>query len=258
MLKFSLLVPTRQRIEPLKRLLKSIYNTTVSKDEIEILILCDDDDLPTIEILEVLKEEYKILNVSCYKRPRSEWNNEDYYNYLAKKTKGKFIWAIADDLVFLVNNWDEYIWNKLNIFLNDKPDRLVCANILDNTPGPGNPPANKKEFPCFPLFSKEVLKVLGFLLAPQLPTWGADRYAYKLFTQANRFLVINNTVYLDHISYHKDYKTVEADVLTTRAGEICAKYAVIDKHSFHKQGSTILRQAKLLEDYINERKMDYS
>lgn len=258
MLNFSLLVPTRARISGLKRLLRSIKATTNHPENIEVLILCDDDDLDTIKVLDKIQETYKILNIVCYKRPRSEWNNEDYYNYLARKASGRFIWVVADDLKFLVKGWDYYILNKLNTYLMDKPDRLVCANILDNTPGPGDPPANKKEFPCFPLFSREVLNLLGFILAPQLPTWGADRYAYRLFTKANRFLVINNEVYLDHISYHKDYKVVEADELTTRAGELCAKYAVIDKHSFHKQGPTIQQQANQLLEYINVKKMDHT
>ena len=253
MLKFSILVPTRERIEPLKRLLKSIYDTTNHKEQIEVLVACDDDDIPTIEALEALVSQYRSLNLSYFIRPRSEFINHDYYNWLAEKAKGKFIWISADDLIFLQKNWDDIIWRRVNAFLLDKPDRLVCANIFDNTPGPGNPPANKDQFPCFPLFSKEVLQQLGFLLAPQLPTWGADRYAYLLFTKADRFLVINDVVYLDHVSYHT--KAMEADAITTRAGELCAKYAVIDKHSFHKQGSIIQQQASQLVRYINEKKM---
>jgi len=258
MLKFSLLVPTRGRIESLKRYLKSVSDTVGHPEDIEVLLVYDNDDLETIEALEGLKEEYKHLSLSCYETTRTEFSNENYYNFLARKAKGRYIWANANDLVFLVANWDIKLWFKLNYFMIDKPDRLVCANILDNTPGPGNPPADKKEFPCFPLFSREVLDVLGFILAPQLPTWGADRYAYRLFSQVERFLVINNEVYLDHISYHKDYKTVKADDLTTRAGDLCAKYAKLPKHDYHKQTPIILQQAKQLKEYINERKLDHA
>ena len=183
MLKFSIILPTRNRVEPLKKLIESIHETTNRPDQIEVLIICDGDDLESLQALNQLVDEYKVLNISRYVRARSDFINEDYYNYLARKTKGKFIWVSADDLIFQVKNWDLIIWEKLTEYLLDKPDRLVCANILDNTPGPGNPPANKNEFPCFPLFSREVIQQLGFILAPQLPTWGADRYAYRLFSQ---------------------------------------------------------------------------
>jgi hypothetical protein len=254
MLKFSLLVPTRERIIPLKRFFQSLLENTNNPSYIEVLIMCDNDDIQTIEALKLIQEEYKILNITYYQRTRSEWNNEDYYNCLARKSKGKFIWVCADDLIFLVKGWDDIIWDKLNFYLGDKPDRLVCANILDNTPAPGEPPGDKSEFPCFPLFSKEVLQVLGEVLNHNLPTWGADRYAYTLFTKIKRFLVINDKVYINHVSYHT--KVMEADALTTRAGEICAKYAVIDKHKPHKQGNFIEQQANQLKVYITNKLMD--
>lgn len=249
MVKFSLICPTRHRIKPLKHYIKSVLDTTNNPSSIEMIFIYDNDDINTLETLQFLKEEYKILNISFYGRERSEWNNEDYYNFGAKKAIGKFIWINADDLIFLVPNWDLIIWEKLNAFLINKPDRLVCANIFDSTPGPGNPPAGKEEFPCFPMFSREVLEILGFVLSPQLPTWGADRYAYLLFTKIKRFLVIDDVCYLDHVSYHT--KVMEADEITTRAGEICAKYAVYPEHSFHKQGPTIEKQAIFLKEYIN-------
>ena len=254
MLKYSILVPTRERIKPLNRLLNSIYITTNRRDQIEVLIAYDDDDEETKAQIERTVERYKIINVKAFNRPRTEFLNRDYYGWLATQAKGKFIWVCADDLVFLVPNWDVVLWEKLNVFLSQHPDRLVCANILDNTPAPGEPPGDKSEFPCFPLFSREVLDVLGFILPPQLPTWGADRYVHDLFTKVGRFLVINDACYLDHVSYHT--KAMEADAVTTRMGEICAKYAKIDKHKPHKQDPIIATQAHQLLEYIEQRRVN--
>lgn len=249
MYKFSLILPTRHRIEPLKRYLKSVFDTVNNKSSIEILVAIDEDDTETIKTIEQLKEQYKVLSLSYYTRPRSEWINKDYYNWLAGKSKGKFIWCNADDLILLVPNWDLIIWDIVNQYLYDKPDRLVCANILDNTPGPGNPPEDKDQFPCFPLFSREVLEANGELLCSNLPTWNADRYAYWLFSKINRFLVINDQLYINHVSYHT--KAMESDEITDRAGIINAKYAVIDKHNIHKQKPFIEEQAKKLKTYIS-------
>lgn len=253
---FSILIPTRNRVSSLQRTLQTIYNTVKNKDQVEILLVVDDDDLDTMGILPELKETYKIFDLSYYIIKRNEFVNEYHYNYLARLSKGKFIWCCADDIIFLVNNWDIIILNKINKYFISNPDRLVCINLLDTTLAPGNLPPNEKKFSCFPMFSKEVLSVLGFILAPQIPTWNGDVYVALLFTKANRVLIINDQYYLDHVGYHT--KTLEADANTVRMGEINAKYAVNPKHDIHKQGPIIEQQVNILKAYIEKQRIKYA
>ena len=97
------------------------------------------------------------------------------------------------------------------------------------------------------MFSREVLDVLGCILPPQLPTWGADKYTYSLFTKVGRMLFIHDAYYLNHVGYHKNFKKVQPDELTIRAGALCAKYSTIDKHKPHKQEPYIELQAMQLK-----------
>jgi hypothetical protein len=250
---YSILVPSRERLFEARRLVQSIKDTTYNPATIEVLFALDNDHQPTINNVIQLQTEYPELNIKYFLRDRSEFINGDYYDWLAGKAEGRFLWISADDLIFLVKDWDIIIKNKLEEYLKDKPDKLLCASILDNTPAPGEPPGDKREFPCFPLFTREVLDVLGFILPPQLPTWGADRYIYSLFTKIDRLCWIHDQCYLNHASYHT--LAGPADSISERVGELCAKWATIPLHMPHKQEETILRQANNLKVFIQNKKV---
>jgi len=200
-MRYSLLCPTRHRVHAIRRLLESLVFTTNCKQDFEILFAIDTDDKETKDFfdLSLSTNQYSDLNIRPLYRERSEFLNRDYYNWMASQAKGDFYWAIGDDVVFQVINWDIHIINHLNKYLENKPDKIVCAGIKDNTP---KPKPTLPQFPCFPLISKEAFKTLGFLLHPNIPTWGADYLIYLLYTQANRYLVIDDDCYLLHIGIH--------------------------------------------------------
>ena len=200
-MKFSLICPTRQRIKGIERMLQSILDTATNVDEMEILFAVDEDDQPTLQFFGILSHQhlYDKLNIQYFARPRSEFTNRDYYNWLAEKTTGDYIWVIADDLVFLIDKWDEIISCYLDTYLSDKQDKICCVGIKDSTP---KPKASLPNFPCFPLVTKEAFQFFGFILHPQIPTWGADYLLYLLYTGAGRYLEIQDQVYLNHISWH--------------------------------------------------------
>ena len=200
-MKFSLLCPTRKRVPGIERLLKSIIEKATNIHNIEILFVADEDDETTKQFFGIMQHQklYADLDIKFHIRDRSEFTNRDYYNWLAEKATGDYLWAIADDLIFLVEKWDEIITSTLEGYLSGKTDRICCAGIKDSTPPPKRSLPN---FPCFPLVTKEAFKFFGFLLHPQIPTWGADYLLYLLYNGAERYLAITNEVYLHHISWH--------------------------------------------------------
>jgi len=214
-MKFSLLVPTRCRIKGVKRLLDNIVETASNLNDIEILFVADIDDSPTIQFFGILNHQklYPNLTVHFHTRQRSDFTNRDYYNWLAEKATGDYIWALADDLVFLVEKWDEIIEGYMERYLAARPDRICCAGIKDSTPPPKRTLPN---FPCFPLITKEAFKFFGFLLHPQIPTWGADYLLYLLYHGANRYIAVEDNVYLNHISWHTKQATEDATAANIR------------------------------------------
>ena len=228
MYKFALLTPSRERPQSVERLLQSLSDTTTNPSQVEILFAIDNDDSVTRELLNLLlgTNKYSRLIIKPFYRDRAEMMNRDYYNWLAEKSNSEFIWAIGDDIVFLVSNWDTIIYDKLQQYLSDKPDKIVCAGIKDTTP---KPKPSLPQFPCFPLVSRVAFQQMGFVLHPFIPTWGADYLIYLLYTGANRYLEIADRDYLHHVSVHT--KTASKDMTAQRVENIFNQLKMNDLHN---------------------------
>jgi len=247
-MKYSLLCPTRDRTKGVERFLKSIQETATDLTQIEILFAVDIDDTPTIQFFGVMNHQhlYDNLNIQFFVRQRSQFTNRDYYNWLAEKATGKYLWAIADDLVFLIMGWDSILESKLEGYLCGKPDRIMCAGIRDNTP---KPKASLPNFPCFPLVTAEAFKFFGFLLHPQIPTWGADYLLYLLYTGAKRYLEVQDFVYLNHISWHT--KQTSEDATAKNIRDIFRRFQCEDEHNVDKNASRVIPiQIDQLKTYL--------
>ena len=248
MISFSLLIPTRDRAVERDRLLKSIITTTTNLNDIEILFAVDRDDLRTQEILSETIKTFSNLNIKYFIRNRSIFLNRDYYNWLSGFASGNFYWVIGDDLVFAFNGWDVYLKNRIEDYLKDKHDRIVCVGPKDDTPKPGSLPY----FPCFPIVSKEAVKAIGFVLHPNIPTWGADYALYCLYKEVPRILVINENTFLNHISYHT--KKVESDALNRRVGEIFNSLKMMPQYNVDRIiKEEVPQQINYLKNYIERR-----
>ena len=170
-MKFSLLIPTRDRHKKLHTLLESIYKTTTHKKNLEILFVCDNDDKASQTQVNSLISQYgRSMDMHLHTRERSEMLNEDYYNFLARKATGDMIWVLADDLILTAYGWDVIVAREVESFMLKHPDKIFCCSIMDNTP----PPSHKiPKFPCFPMFTQEAKKALGnWILHPKTPTGG--------------------------------------------------------------------------------------
>lgn len=244
---FSLLVPTRERLPQFIRFLKSVKDTVSDLTNIEILVACDEEDIGSIKNVKNCKENlYPDLNIHLHIRKRSIYLNRDYYNWLAGFAKGDFIWVLGDDLVLMEKNWDITIATTLEGYLKTRKDRIICASIKDNTPKPNS---TLPKFPCFPLFTKESLEIFGFLLHPEVPTWGADYLIYVLYNSIERLIRIENVVYLNHISYHT--RQIESDAVSKRIGSIFNRLKMKPENNIQTLEKTIIpRQIKFIKNYI--------
>jgi len=245
-MEYSLLCPTRLREQSLYNYLNSVLKTTKNKQEVEILIAVDEDDPNTRQTAERYKREFRNLNIKIFKRIHSDFVNRDYYNWLAERAEGKYIWVNGDDLLLIVPNWDVIIKKRIEDYLVDKPDRIMCAGIKDNTP---KPKPTLPMFPCFPLVTKEALDYFKFVLHPFVPTWGADYLLYLLYTGADRYLEVKDTVYLKHISWHT--RAVNKDSTAKGVEYTFNQLKLLPEHNIDRHAAlTIPAQAAKLKDYI--------
>lgn len=196
----SLLVPTRERPNGLRQYLETVANTTKCPNRITVMIAYDDDDKQTIDFIPTIGT-YPFKIKWC-KRGRSNFINEDYYNFLARQCASEdcdYLFANADDIRWVAMDWDMIIESKIEMYCSDKPDRIVGVGVKDNTP---KPKPSLPQFPCFPLVTRESLTHFGFILHSQLPTWGADYTFFLLFNGADRYLPIDDRVYMHHVGIH--------------------------------------------------------
>jgi len=250
MYKFSILVPTRERLHEVRRFVYSIQNTVTNSSDIEILFGIDHDHQPTIDNIQLIIRDFPEFSIKCFLRERSEFLNGDYYDWLAHKAEGEYLWVCADDLIIQEYNWDVTFKNRLDELSIKHPDKIFCVAVLDNTPTPNNNPKDKPQYPCFQIFPKEVLKGVGFILPHQIPTWGADKYVYWLYTKLNRLYWFDDKCYIDHRGYHEHGDN--PDAITIRIGQINAdKVAESSKYDINKQTSIIEKQVIDIQTYIN-------
>ncbi|KKM72665.1 hypothetical protein LCGC14_1418170, partial [marine sediment metagenome] len=134
---FSLLVPTRDRPNSLVQYLESIALTAKCPQRLTVLIAYDDDDKVTSDFIPSIKK-YPFKIRWC-KRGRSNFINEDYYNWLARQSSSEdmdYVFANADDIRYVTMEWDTIIESKIEEFCLSKPDRLIGVGVKDNTPKP--------------------------------------------------------------------------------------------------------------------------
>jgi hypothetical protein len=243
----SLLVPTRKRPSFLKEYLDSLAQTTCNPDRIEVLVGYDNNDELTDELFNSgIVNNYK-FKVIPHKRERSLFLNRDYYNWLAEKSNSDYLFVNADDVRFVIPEWDRKVEAKVEMFCNDKPDRIVGVGVKDNTP---KPKRDLPDFPCFPLVTKESFAYFKFVLHGFVPTWGADYLFYLLYEGAGRYLAINDLVYMHHIGVHTH--TAPKDETAAQIERTFNQLKMNPEHNVdvHKL-TTIPKQSQELRTYLS-------
>jgi hypothetical protein len=231
----SLLLPSRERPNYLNEIIENILNTVEDAETIEILLKQDEDSLHKLDI-----ENLSFLR--CFTDKKSDSLNRDYYNFLAKESKGEILWSIGDDVRFHTKGWNKIIERKVAEYLVDKTDKIAYIHVTEK--------GSKAKHPCFPLITKETFNVLNMYFHPQLLSWGADRCLWELYSHNSIRRVLHiHEVEIEHLSYH-DGKA-EFD----KTAQSMKERFFRDPEAHNKVSMyTIPQQIKLLEKYIEEYK----
>ncbi len=232
-MKFSIIFPTRERPVLLKLLIDSIAMSTKNLEDIEVLIAIDDDDTATKEFFAQNKWGF----IKVFEVKRSLNFSEDYYNFLARQSTGKWILVCNDDGRFTTPHWDFMAEKVLNEYIGNGPN-LVYGWIQDNlgqwrAPGHG-------DYCCFPLFGRAGYEAMGNCVFPaRIPTWGADIWAKKLYDQIDR--VVHLPMTIEHLCHHN--MTREQDHISRRVMENQVPFNVEPKYDEINCLLTVMRTA---------------
>ncbi len=219
-MKFSIVLPTRNNISGLKKMLQSIEDTAYYLPNIEVLVAVDNDDSQFEEISEIETN----VDFKVFRRTHSKNFSQDYYNWLAEKTNGDAIQAFNDDAYFETKNWDLIIEEKV------KGRYLWFADTYETT---------RFMYPSFPMVSRKAYEVLGFLLHPQVRIYPADKKIWEVYNSAG--LVVNC------LDVRIKHERLENGQQHEGWGEICNEDDVIVRNM------DIELDAKKLRDYESSR-----
>jgi len=138
----SILLPTRNRVSKVLRLLDSISHTTSVRNAVEVIIYADDDDGPSREIS---FDEIPIKRISA---ARNRAMGAIYTDCFHAST-GRYLMLMNDDVVFRTRGWDERVRQAMAEFNDDMA--FVYGNDLDQG----------GSVPSFPVFPRKVIEVMG-------------------------------------------------------------------------------------------------
>lgn len=193
---FSIILASRERIQLLDSLLSSITSHTSDKNNCEVICVLDTDDRLSRRFLDRLKNTCPFAKFVI--RDRADNLNDDYLNWAWKNySTGDNIIVVNDDVVFKTPNWDHIAMAYLSRYFADKPDGIAYGWIQD---GLTNRQAGLN-YCCFPLITRKAAEIVGFVMPPQFPGWGADLAVYRIYAAVNRICEMPSVV-LEHISYH--------------------------------------------------------
>lgn len=195
-MKFSLILPSRQRVHLLKNLLNSVRQNTKRISEIEVLVGIDLDDKETIKFA---SSEYGYPFAQFLARERSVYLNHDYLNWLYSFSHGKYIICLNDDTEFTTPNWDVIAWENLEKYLADKPDGIVYAGPEDLLPPDSK--IGRVGYSCFPIISRAGVEAVGWCMPGDFCSWGADIVVFRAYAAVERNIELRQ-ITVKHNSFH--------------------------------------------------------
>ena len=239
----SLILPFRERIILLEEMIRSCLLTAEDISLVEMLIVIDDDEPCKREFYKIVSRmNERGLDISTYEVPRSEHFTKDYLNPLARKARGRWIIPINDDCDFPTQNWDTLIHKAMHDGARVVRDDIILGLTKDQIERRGE---NVKypHFSCFPVVSKQMVDVLGFMWDERCYVWGPDHVIADVFRKlANtRRLVPLTHVTIGHKSAHTGRRSVHENY--HRFQLIDEKYQVEIGLLDHKETLHKLREA---------------
>lgn len=156
--KLSILIPTRNRPEGLRRLLDSIVAHAARMDAVEIIVGMDDDEVPPAWLAELP------FPITLSHAPREQTMGR-MWERLLNLSSGEIIVGVCDDLVVATDAFDARIRTEVRAHPN-------AVHFIDDEQAPN--------FATFPVTTRKlaqrVTQAQGFFMPPWFPFWFVDTW----------------------------------------------------------------------------------
>lgn len=178
-MKFSLLIPSRGRPSLLRDFMRSVASTADKLSDVEFLIKIDEDD--DSEYDKMLNENFKTINYRLFVEKRSYNLSDDYYNYLAKRSSGDYLWILNDDCILGTPHWDT------SILELDKKNQINGRIFYLGVAVSGT---SIEQFSPFAMITRTTFEVLGYVQHPMVRNWDGDVVLWNIFKKLEDFNIV--------------------------------------------------------------------
>jgi hypothetical protein len=237
-MKFSLILNSRKRPQFLFNFIKSIFEKTKSKEDVEILIRIDNDDPESLKLA-----EYKFnLNVKffCGNRPT---NLHKSINELVFLSRGDNIFVCNDDIQIITQDWDLIAEENINKYKqeNNITDNIYYCKTSCNSADRDH----SKGYCSFPIISREAVNTIGFFMYDSFVGLGGDSSIYRVYDSIDRVIDLSN-LQIDHILHRTVEAVINPDITAAEMRMNSARNSV-DPYSLD-----ISKEVQKLKSKINE------
>lgn len=184
----SILLPTRNRPQNLKRMVDSIR--AMSTIQPEIVVYIDDDDILSPPMA-------KELDIVTIIGPRIIMM--DYWNKCYEKASGDILMMAGDDIVFKTPGWDVIVEDEFAKW----PDKIVLVHGDDLDPNFGS------RFGTHPLLHRRWIETTGYFIPPYFSSDNGDRWIMAVADFLGR------RKYIPFVTEHLHPRTCKAQLDST-------------------------------------------
>ena len=182
----TLICPTRKRPHNVRRLIKSVEDTSSGDMKVIIKFYVDDDD-ETLEELRAIKVSKEHVNVEICVGPRILMC--EMSNVLARKSEEGILFFCGDDIVMESQDWDTEVKGEFE----KCEDRILLVYGDDGLQG--------RALATHFFLHTNWVKTLGYMVPPLFPGDWVDTYVTHLSTMLGRRVYRDN---IKTIHYHPD------------------------------------------------------
>lgn len=228
----SVMLPTRQRTDLVKRSVISLLEKSADPTTIEVLIAYDNDDQMSkdyfVDEWKQLISSYK-SHTQVYETPAWGYGDlNNYYNLLASNAQGQWLLLWNDDALMISQNWDKEVESNRD-FLG------MIHMTTDNF---------QKNLTLFPMVPKKWIDVFGCLSLSNLN----DSWIQDICAEAGTVLPISSKV------FHDRFDVTGNNQDSTYLNRNYRK----KRHNSEEMKLERLRWASRWKDYVSKVKQTYA
>lgn len=223
----SILSPTRNRPNNIRRLVDSIIDTVNDINNIEFLVYIDDDDEASIPALQEVAEKINTNAIQGNKMVGSQM-----YNELGKIAQGDIIMFAADDIVFKTKNWDKIVIDKFNEY----EDKILFIYGEDGF--------QHGRIGTHGFIHRFWIDIVGYVLPPKLASAYTDEWITNLAERVDRKLYLSD-LFIEHL--HPAIGKAQTDSTYSERIEVMGDIGAL----YQNLEPDRIQDAKKLKEFIN-------